>query len=536
MSQSIPLNFPKRSGAGGDEAAKVSGSDLGHPSVGRRAALLDPRDDPLVTNAGGKPIDLDAFPTTSLSLDAEPVLASGSKRVLASVLDGAIGAGATFLAFGDQFVTVPFTGAPFGSFVRPDVQVVPAASFNDNGWVVGAVLLIVVMQSYLGVTPGKLVVGIAVVRDVDARPIGLAGTTLRCLAHILDSILLIGCLRPLWNAQRKTFADSIMATVVLDTRRPRRHRWFAPAGDSSLDPGSPRSWEAPSAPRWWRPATALCAVACGLRVLFSFDFPTGQASGPFGVSCQMAAPENGPLGLTGGTLNFNSGGATTTRLGVTRLGILVTTQSTHLAVQQPAGRGATTPVPSATPTPTVSKPASQSPGDAYVYGIDQAVAALPIGVRVWPPPPELWPVATTQASTPEGLWLVSHPGAFEGADLAAHPQLTDYGELLLMTPDRSRILSAYPFRGVPPQWLLVTPQAVYCARQGDGGLPNSMVCRVDRSTGSLTVVVFPSPDDFATDAPPVPGGLSAPQPSQADLEVGGWPAPFRRRSSSRYPG
>lgn len=101
---------------------------------------------------------------------------------------------------------------------------------------------------------------------------------------------------------------------------------------------------------------------------------------------------------------------------------------------------------------------------------------------------------------------MSYPGTFDGADLGAHPQLTEYGELLLMTPDRRRILRAYPFKGVPPQWLLVTPQAVYCGRQGDGGLPNSMVCRVDRSTGALTVVVFPSPDDFATDAPPVPGG------------------------------
>jgi len=96
-------------------------------------------------------------------------------------------------------------------------------------------------------------------------------------------------------------------------------------------------------------------------------------------------------------------------------------------------------------------------------------------------------------------------------DLVAHPLLTEYGELLLVTPDRSRILRAYPFRDVPPQWLLVTPRAVYCGRQGDGGVPNSMVCRVDRPTGALTVVVFPSPDDFATNAPPISGGLSAPR-------------------------
>jgi len=291
---------------------------LGHPSVGRRAALRDPWDDPLVTTAGGTPVDLGAFPTTSLSLDAEPVLASWSKRVLASVLDSAIGAGATFLAFGDQSVTVPFIGAQIGSFVQPDVQVVPAASFNDNGWVVGAVLLMVVMQSYLGVTPGKLVLGIAVVRDVDARPIGLAGTALRWLAHILDSILFIGYLRPLWNGQRKTFADSIMATVVLDTRRPRRHRWFAPGGDSLLDPGPPRSWEAPSAPRWWRPATALGAVVCAVGVLLSFGPTSGQTQGPFEISCAMTAPDNGLLGLTGGTLSSSSATGTSTRLGVTR--------------------------------------------------------------------------------------------------------------------------------------------------------------------------------------------------------------------------
>ncbi len=204
---------------------------------------------------------------------------------------------------------------------------------------------------------------------------------------------------------------------------------------------------------------------------------------------------------------------------VVLVSVLVTTQSAHLAVQQPAGRGATTPAPSATPTPTASptpsptasEPPSQSAGDARTYGIEAAIAALPIEVRVLQLDPAIWPLATTQASTPEGLWLLSYPYASAGVDLAAHPQLTMYGELLLMTPDRSRILRAYPFRDVPPQWLLVTPQAVYCGRQGDGGAPNSMVCRVDRSTGALTVVVFPSPDDFATDAPPVPGGLSAPQ-------------------------
>ncbi len=195
---------------------------------------------------------------------------------------------------------------------------------------------------------------------------------------------------------------------------------------------------------------------------------------------------------------------------------VVSTQSTRQAVLRPAGKGATgtTASPTASPTsnPTASQPTSQSAVDARLYGIDPAIAALPIGVRVFQRDPASWPVANTQASTREGLWLVSHPYMFEGVDLAAHPQLTEYGELLLMTPDRSRILSAYPFRDIPPQWLLVTPQAVYCGRQGDGGVPNSMVCRVDRSTGALTVVVFPSPDDPSTDElDPGRGGFGAPK-------------------------
>ncbi len=186
-------------------------------------------------------------------------------------------------------------------------------SWIDSGWVVSVVLLVLVMQSYLGVTPGKLVMGIAVVREGDARPIGMVRTMLRWLAHVLDSILLIGYLRPLWNAQRKTFADSIMETVVLDTRRPRRHR-FVSGGDSSLDPGPPCSWEAPSTPRWWPVATAVCAVACAAGALFSFGASSGY--GPVVISCGMTALDDGPIGLTDGTLSADN--MTTTRFGVTR--------------------------------------------------------------------------------------------------------------------------------------------------------------------------------------------------------------------------
>jgi len=264
-----------------------------------------------VTSAGNPPADFNLPLDAAMPLGIPgPVFASWGKRVAASVLDGAIGTGTTFLALGDQFVTVPFIGAA----LQPTaVQGVPTTSWTDSGWVVSAALLMIVMQAYLGVTPGKIVMGIAVVHERDSRPIGLVQTTVRWLLHILDSILLIGYLRPLWNSQRKTFADSIMATVVLDTRRPRRHRWFAPGGDSVVDPGPPRSWEAPLGPRWWSPVTAIAAVACAAGVLFSF---AASGSGPLVISCGMTASDDGPLGLTGGTLS--SGNTTTTRLGVTR--------------------------------------------------------------------------------------------------------------------------------------------------------------------------------------------------------------------------
>lgn len=244
----------------------------------------------------------------------EPRLASWSSRVIASLLDGALGTGATFLLLG-SLSGVPFLGA---SFLPGDQQEVSTLSWTDSGWVVGVTLLIAAMQAYLGVTPGKMVIGIAVVGERDARPVGLVTTGLRGFAHIIDSFLLIGYLRPLWNARRRTFADSIMGTLVLDTRRPRQHRWFAARGESAADPGPPGSWEAPAAPRWRPAATAFCAVACGVGVLLSIDTSGRSPSGPIVLSCALVAPDTGPAGLTGATLNLTSVDSTSTRLGVTR--------------------------------------------------------------------------------------------------------------------------------------------------------------------------------------------------------------------------
>ncbi len=73
------------------------------------------------------------------------------------------------------------------------------------------------MQAYTGSTPGKLVMSIAVLDSTTGRPLGLWRMTVRWFAHLLDAILLIGYLRPLWDPKRRTFADSLVGSdaVVL---------------------------------------------------------------------------------------------------------------------------------------------------------------------------------------------------------------------------------------------------------------------------------------------------------------------------------
>lgn len=143
---------------------------------------------------------------------------------------------------------------------------------------------------------------------------------------------------------------------------------------------------------------------------------------------------------------------------------------------------ASAPVTSATSEATSSssepvETASQSQEDATGDRVPDAIAALPLDQRVG---------RLAEAETAEGLWVLSRPPG-QGPETA----LGDYGELLLLDSSASKILRAYPLPLVPPQSLVVTDEAVYCARQGDGGLPDSMICRVDRSTLDATVRVFP---------------------------------------------
>lgn len=141
---------------------------------------------------------------------AGSVYAGWIERVVATVLDNAVLAGTAWLTAGP--------GAPWPS-LAPGLGGDAAEGFVVpelvQGWVLSAFAILVALQAWTGYTPGKLVMGIAVVREETSRPAGLVGTVLRLVAHLLDAILLLGYLRPLWHPRRQTFADSLLSTVVV---------------------------------------------------------------------------------------------------------------------------------------------------------------------------------------------------------------------------------------------------------------------------------------------------------------------------------
>jgi uncharacterized RDD family membrane protein YckC len=82
-------------------------------------------------------------------------------------------------------------------------------------WAIG-LLVLGWMNGASGRTPGKRVVGIRLVRDADGHVLGGGLGVVRGLCHFLDTVAcLVGWLWPLWDAKKQTFADKILATVVL---------------------------------------------------------------------------------------------------------------------------------------------------------------------------------------------------------------------------------------------------------------------------------------------------------------------------------
>ena len=67
-----------------------------------------------------------------------------------------------------------------------------------------------------GASPGKRLMGIKVVKEIDGQVIGGGMGIARSFIHIIDGIpCYVGYLWPLWDAKKQTFTDKVMSTVVL---------------------------------------------------------------------------------------------------------------------------------------------------------------------------------------------------------------------------------------------------------------------------------------------------------------------------------
>lgn len=140
-----------------------------------------------------------------------------------------------------------------------------------------------------------------------------------------------------------------------------------------------------------------------------------------------------------------------------------------------SGTNARAPAPTSTATPQGSPGPSQSAVDAGRDGVPASIASLPFDERV---------EDKARIRTLEGFWVISRPS---GGDKA---ETDDYEEILLLDIGETTILRAYPLPSVPPDWITVGDQAVYCGREGDGDLRYAMVCRIDRKTLAATVRIF----------------------------------------------
>lgn len=155
--------------------------------------------------------------------------------------------------------------------------------------------------------------------------------------------------------------------------------------------------------------------------------------------------------------------------------------------------------------PAVTDGPSQSAADAERDGVLSAVAELSLEERV-DSLAELpaangrtWVLSELAGSTVRRF--VSTTAGRLG-DPSGGPAASDYGEVLLLDAGGA-IVRAWPMPGAPPNWLALGPTAVYAGHDGDGGLPDSTLARIDPVSFAATVVVIPAEiDGTATGWPP----------------------------------
>lgn len=241
-------------------------------------------------------------PVLDLAVGTAPTAHWGA-RVVATLLDHALVAAVAFV------VDAAHAG--------PGLSVALPLGVDDT--VVGpgtltTVAALLTLQAYLGATPGKMLLGIAVVSDVTGRPVGLLRTVVRWVAHLVDVLLLVGYLRPLWHHDRRTFADSLTGTLALATHAPRPHRWFRGRA-ADVRHGPPLEWVLPRTPRWRRRLRIPAAALCVLGVLYGCGPTSYHAATTFRAVATCTPPAATGLGEV--SLELVTEPAVVQRLGLT---------------------------------------------------------------------------------------------------------------------------------------------------------------------------------------------------------------------------
>lgn len=161
----------------------------------------------------------------------------------------------------------------------------------------------------------------------------------------------------------------------------------------------------------------------------------------------------------------------------------------------------TTTTAAASVTDTPAPAPSQSPAEADRDGVLPGVAELSLADRI---------EVLARVDEPDGVWILSRIPAdsFDfatGGLIGDYPvdfiAASEYGEILRLDPS-GRIVAAYPMPSAVPSWIVTTDDAVLAGRIGDGGLPDSTLVRIKRSSLSAEVVVIPAPFDGSTEWPP----------------------------------
>ncbi|WP_156377965.1 RDD family protein [Williamsia sp. Leaf354] len=153
------------------------------------------------------------FPITDIpeaQLLGEQPIASVRARLTAAAIDIALFL-AAFFATGLVTIFVAATSGGDIAWAWPIQMTVPALFGFTN---------LAVLQGHRGTSLGKATQGIAVVDDIDGRPIGVPRGATRLALHVLvDPIALIGPILMLADpVERRTVADRVCRSVVVSTR------------------------------------------------------------------------------------------------------------------------------------------------------------------------------------------------------------------------------------------------------------------------------------------------------------------------------